>query len=107
MMNELVKELTVMKERQFKNRRNSLISKEIELVIWGSEVANEALKSIGIDNDMDTLKVTHKTILETVKAIFNIELEWKVEIDKSKTEYFYFIDGEKIFSWGGKEVEES
>lgn len=105
MMNELVKELAVMKEREFKNRRNSLISKEIELIILGSEAANKVLGNIGLNDEIDTLKITHKTILETVKAIFNIELEWKVEIDKSKTEYFYFIDGEKIFSWGGKEVE--
>lgn len=107
MINELVKELAVMKEREFKNRRNSLISKEIELIILGSEAANKVLGNIGLNDEIDTLKITHKTILETVKAIFKIELEWKVEIDKSKTEYFYFIDGEKIFSWGGKEVEES
>ena len=73
MKDMLMEKLNVIKTKKFKHRRNYLISKEIELIILGSEAANEAFESIGLNDEIDTLKITHKTILETVKAIFNIE----------------------------------
>lgn len=102
---ELINKLKNKKIKILKNRRNTIISNEIKKLVVASEITDELFKDI--PTVVDTLKITHETILENIKVIFNIELEWKVKIDKSKTEYFYFIDGEKIFSWGGKEVEES
>lgn len=100
---ELINKLKNTNLKMLRNKRNTIISNEIKKLVVASEITNEMFKDI--PTVVDPLKITHETILENIKVIFNIELEWKVEIDKSKTEYFYFIDGEKIFSWGGKEVE--